>query len=288
MFRQLVNELTLLLTYEATKDLADEEVEIETPLERDVGTPDLGEEGGRLPDPARGDRHAGRGAVARSRRSCRVHRALPRRGDAGAGRVLREAPRRHRGPRRHPARPDARDRELHGRRGRDGEARRSDVGAAHRPDRRPGRHRPRPSRPPRRADRRRGRRPRAERQGLRPCRPRRRRRSPVPAQSRRDRVGRAPGDAGGPLRSRDAFAIVVFLLAVGGMARMLGAVDRPDARRLNRGPIPGSAGSRSSSGSSCRRSPSSTSRARAEASCWAPQLRRLSARSTTFAGSRLP
>ena len=34
MFRQLVNELTLLLTYEATKDLHDEEVEIETPLER--------------------------------------------------------------------------------------------------------------------------------------------------------------------------------------------------------------------------------------------------------------
>src|SRR4029453_9169596 len=34
MFRQLVNELTLLLTYEATKGLADEEVEIETPLER--------------------------------------------------------------------------------------------------------------------------------------------------------------------------------------------------------------------------------------------------------------
>ncbi len=34
MFRQLVNELTLLLTYEATMDLATEEVEIETPLER--------------------------------------------------------------------------------------------------------------------------------------------------------------------------------------------------------------------------------------------------------------
>ena len=33
MFRQLVNEVTLLLTYEATKDLADEQVEIETPLE---------------------------------------------------------------------------------------------------------------------------------------------------------------------------------------------------------------------------------------------------------------
>jgi uracil phosphoribosyltransferase len=34
MFRQLVNELTLLLTYEATKDLATEDVEVDTPLER--------------------------------------------------------------------------------------------------------------------------------------------------------------------------------------------------------------------------------------------------------------
>ncbi len=33
-FRRLVNELTLLLTYEATKDLATELVEVETPLER--------------------------------------------------------------------------------------------------------------------------------------------------------------------------------------------------------------------------------------------------------------
>jgi uracil phosphoribosyltransferase len=33
-FRRLVNELTLLLTYEATKDLATEEVEVSTPLER--------------------------------------------------------------------------------------------------------------------------------------------------------------------------------------------------------------------------------------------------------------
>jgi uracil phosphoribosyltransferase len=37
MFRQLVNELTLLLTYEATKTLGDEEeVEIETPLETTI------------------------------------------------------------------------------------------------------------------------------------------------------------------------------------------------------------------------------------------------------------
>jgi uracil phosphoribosyltransferase len=34
VFRQLVDEVTLLLTYEVTKDLATEEVEIETPLER--------------------------------------------------------------------------------------------------------------------------------------------------------------------------------------------------------------------------------------------------------------
>jgi uracil phosphoribosyltransferase len=33
-FRKLVNELTLLLTYEATKDFPMEQVEIETPLER--------------------------------------------------------------------------------------------------------------------------------------------------------------------------------------------------------------------------------------------------------------
>jgi uracil phosphoribosyltransferase len=36
MFRQLVHELTLLLAYEATKELATEEVEIETPLERTI------------------------------------------------------------------------------------------------------------------------------------------------------------------------------------------------------------------------------------------------------------
>lgn len=34
MFRRLVNELTLLLTYEATKDMSLEDVEVETPLER--------------------------------------------------------------------------------------------------------------------------------------------------------------------------------------------------------------------------------------------------------------
>jgi uracil phosphoribosyltransferase len=36
MFRRLVNELTLLLTYEATKEMGVEEIEVETPLERTV------------------------------------------------------------------------------------------------------------------------------------------------------------------------------------------------------------------------------------------------------------
>jgi uracil phosphoribosyltransferase len=34
MFRRLVNELTLLLTYEATKDMSLEQIEVETPLEK--------------------------------------------------------------------------------------------------------------------------------------------------------------------------------------------------------------------------------------------------------------
>ena len=33
-FRKLANEITLLLTYEATKDMPTEEVEVDTPLER--------------------------------------------------------------------------------------------------------------------------------------------------------------------------------------------------------------------------------------------------------------
>jgi uracil phosphoribosyltransferase len=36
MFRRLVNELTLLLTYEATKDMGLEEIEVETPLEMTI------------------------------------------------------------------------------------------------------------------------------------------------------------------------------------------------------------------------------------------------------------
>ena len=66
-FRRLVNELTLLLTYEATKDLATEQVEISTPLESDLGAAHLRQEGRRLPDPPRGRGHARRRAVAHLR-----------------------------------------------------------------------------------------------------------------------------------------------------------------------------------------------------------------------------
>ena len=52
-FRKLVEEVTLLLTYEATKDFPTEQVEIETPLERTTVAAHLRQEGRRLPGPAR-------------------------------------------------------------------------------------------------------------------------------------------------------------------------------------------------------------------------------------------
>ena len=81
-FRKLANEITLLLTYEATKDLPTEDYEIETPLETDDGAAHLGQEGRRLPGAARGRRHARRRALARLERARRLHRHVPRRGDA--------------------------------------------------------------------------------------------------------------------------------------------------------------------------------------------------------------
>ena len=60
----------------------------------DAGAADLGEEGRRLPGPARRARDARGRALADLERARRLHRPLPRRGDAAAGRVLREAARR--------------------------------------------------------------------------------------------------------------------------------------------------------------------------------------------------
>ena len=113
MFRQLVNELTLLLTYEATKDLADRGGRDRDAARADArrsGSP--GKKVAVCPILRAGHGHARRRALADPRRARRLHRPLPQRGDARAGRVLREAAGRRRRARRAPARPDARDRQL--------------------------------------------------------------------------------------------------------------------------------------------------------------------------------
>ena len=114
----------------------------------------------------------------------------------------------------------------------------ADLGPADRADRDARGDRPDPSRPSRCRHRGRIGRSRLEREGLHRPGPRGRRRPAL-----RHEVG------GGWLTLRDnpevlygaaiALLIVVLLTpAVGGMARLLGVVDNPDARRLNRRPIP--------------------------------------------------
>ena len=51
-FKQLVSEIATLMAYEATKDLATEPVEIETPLERMTGRQVVGEEADPGADPS--------------------------------------------------------------------------------------------------------------------------------------------------------------------------------------------------------------------------------------------
>ena len=116
MFRHFVNELTLLLTYEATKDLADEEIEIETPLERIdragisgkkvAVCPILRAGMGMLdavPSLVPGARVASSGSFRDEETLEPVEYYVKLPGDIAD-------------PRRHPARPDARDRELDRRR----------------------------------------------------------------------------------------------------------------------------------------------------------------------------
>ena len=127
MFRQLVNELTLLLTYEATKTLADEEVEIETPLERMEARRISGKKVAVCPI-----LRAGVGMLDG------VLSLIPgaRVGFIGLYRneetlqpveYYVKLPERHRRARRDPARPDARDGQLDRRGRRDGEGRRRDA-----------------------------------------------------------------------------------------------------------------------------------------------------------------
>ena len=63
-FRQLVSEISVLMTYEVTRDLPTEPVEIETPLERTIGNT-----GGRQ------EAHAGADPPRRARHGRRDHRA---------------------------------------------------------------------------------------------------------------------------------------------------------------------------------------------------------------------
>ena len=160
-FRKLVEEVTLLLTYEATKDLPTEDVEIDDAARARAVPAHLRQEGRGVPDPARRARHARRRAHADLGRARRLHRALPRRGDAAAGRVLREAAAGRRRPRRDPARPDARDRQLDGARRQARQGRRCVERAPDLDHRRARGDREHPRRPPGRADRRRGDRPRS-------------------------------------------------------------------------------------------------------------------------------
>ena len=84
-----------------------------------------------------------------------------------------------------------------------------------------------------------------------------------------------------------AFVIVIVLTpAVGGMARLLGVVDRPEARRLNPNPIPRLGGIAIFFGIFVPALAFLALGRATAASCSAPPSRPSSARSTTSAASR--
>ena len=68
-FRQLLEEITMLMGYEVTRDLPMEEIEIETPIKKCKSKIIAGKEGGHRADPARrpghGQRHAEPGSHGR-------------------------------------------------------------------------------------------------------------------------------------------------------------------------------------------------------------------------------
>lgn len=59
-FRRLLQEITLLMGYEITRDLPLEDVEVETPLEKMRGRRVAGKESRHRSDPPRRLRHGGR------------------------------------------------------------------------------------------------------------------------------------------------------------------------------------------------------------------------------------
>ena len=135
-FRKLVEEITLLLTYEATKDLPTEDVDIETPLEVHPFPRISGKKVAVCPI-----LRAGLGmldGVLMLISGARVGFIGLYRNEETLrpGRVLREASGRRRRPRRDPARPDARDRQLDRARGAARQGSRCDERAADRDHRR--------------------------------------------------------------------------------------------------------------------------------------------------------
>ena len=115
-FRQLLREISLLLAYEVTRDLPMTTKRIETPLQEMDAPMIEGQEARARLDPARGQRPARRHPRTDPGRARRLRRPLPQPRDAPARAVLLQGPDPARGPHHHRRRPDARHRQLLGRR----------------------------------------------------------------------------------------------------------------------------------------------------------------------------
>ncbi len=110
IFKELVDEIAMLMAYEATNDLALEDATVDTPLERTRGTSHQRQEAHARADLARGSRH-GRGDLSTRPRCARgAHRTVSRPRHARTGRLLFQSSWRRTGPRFLCARPDVGDR----------------------------------------------------------------------------------------------------------------------------------------------------------------------------------
>ena len=116
-FRRRLSDISMLLLYEALRDLRVREDAIETPLET-TGGMRLADEIVVIAILRAGLGHDRRRAAADPRGARRPPRPLPRRGVAAAGRLLRVDPAPRGGRRGRRRRPDARDRRLRGERAR--------------------------------------------------------------------------------------------------------------------------------------------------------------------------
>src|ERR1051325_7859154 len=149
-FKQLVNEIAMLMAYEVTKDLPLEATEVDTPLEHTRGVRVAGKKLALVPI-----LRAGLGMVEG------IAQVIPSARDAPAGGLLLQDSRRARRARLLRARSDARHGGLGRRRRERAQARGRAAHPASLPGGGAGGHAPHARAPPRRADLRRGARPRA-------------------------------------------------------------------------------------------------------------------------------